>query len=365
MSFELNLRFPDQKHVIVALGRQSAGPLDFAATITAKDRDEIRWYLETYAAHYTTEVDDAEARRIEARLPEWGAALFDATFHDQLAQRLFELFQEGTDRDRQLTISAEHPSILSLPWELLCDPKGTYLFKQKPRISIRRRPAKTIGQAAFLRKSKPQLRLLFITSRPSDTGFLDPRSEARAIMNAIEQHAPGRIAIEFLRPATFRNLTIRLEDKSLPTVDVIHFDGHGAFDSLGNFGNGVPNIGYLLFERESGLTQFVSADFWHEKIEDNEISLVILSACQSAAISDSEGDEAGEPIGSVAYGLASLGVPAVLAMTHSLLVETAGQLFGDFYRWLAEGKGVGAALDHARLHLLQNPEKHEVQRGVE
>jgi tetratricopeptide (TPR) repeat protein len=83
-------------------------------------------------------------------------------------------------------------------------------------------------------------------------------------------------------------------------------------------------------------------------------------------MSESEEDnEAGEPMGSVAYALAALAVPAVLAMTHSLLVETAGQLFGEFYRHLVEGKGVGAALDNARYYVMRNPEKHEVQRGSE
>ena len=310
MSLELNLRFPDPRHLFVTLDRQSAGPLDFAARITAKDRREIRWYLETYAAHYTTDVDDAEARRIEAKLPEWGTALFDATFHDRAARHLFSLFQDTTDQDRLLTISTEHPAILSLSWELLRDPKGAYLFNENPPISIRRRVAEATGRRAFDPKVKPRLRLLFVSSRPSDAGFIDPRSEPQAVMDAVEQHAPGRIEVEFLRPATLRNLAERLEDDSLPAVDVIHFDGHGAFDTKGSFGDRTPNTGYLLFERESGLKQFVSPEFWHEKIGNYGVSIVVLSACQSAAISDSEeGDETEEPIGSVAYGLTALGVP--------------------------------------------------------
>lgn len=365
MSLELNLRFPEPRHIFITLDRQSAGgPLDFAAQITAKDREEIRWYLETYANQYTTDVDDAEARRIEAKLPEWGTALFDATFHDRVARHLFSLFQDTTDQDRLLTISAKHPEVLSLPWELLRDPKGVYLFNES--ISIRRRVTEATGRRAFDPKVKPRLRLLFVTSRPSDAGFIDPRSEPQAVMDAVEQHAPGRIEVEFLRPATFRNLAERLENKSLPTVDVIHFDGHGAFDTKGSFGDRTPNTGYLLFERESGLKQLVSPEFWHEKIGNYGVSIVVLSACQSAAISDSEeGDEAKEPMGSIAYGLTALGVPAVLAMTHSLLVETAGHLFGKFYRHLAEGKGIGVALDDARNYLMHNPEKYQVRRRTE
>jgi tetratricopeptide (TPR) repeat protein len=307
-------------------------------------------------------------RRLDALRPSYrrGTALFDAAFQNPAAQRLFGLFLDTTDQNRLLTISAKHPAILSLPWELLRGPKGIYLFNENPRISIRRRLAEAPKRNMFAPKVKQRLRLLFVTSRPSDAGFIDPRSESQAVMNSVERHAPGRVNFEFLRPATFRNLAERLAGKSLPTIDVIHFDGHGAFDTKGSFGDGTPNTGYLLFERDSGLKQFISPNFWQQMIGDYKVPLVILSACQSAAMSDSdEGDEAEEPIGSVAYGLTGLGVPAVLAMTHSLLVETAGQLFGEFYRHLAESKGIGESLDNARHHLMQNPEKHEVQRGAE
>src|ERR1051325_8470807 len=138
MSLELNLHFPDPGHLVVTLEGEAAVPLRFSSPTVAKDRAEIRWYLETYANRYTTDVDDAEARRIEASLPQWGTALFDAAFHNRAARRLLRLFQHAPHQDRLLTISAEHSAILALPWELLFDPKRTYLFNEVPRISIRR-----------------------------------------------------------------------------------------------------------------------------------------------------------------------------------------------------------------------------------
>jgi len=360
---ELNLWFPDSNHLIVSLERNSVGPIDFTARITPKDREEIRWYLEVYAAGYTTEVDDAEARRIEAKLPKWGLGLFKAAFKNDETQRLFQQFRQTTSQARVLTISAKDPVILSLPWELLRDTKGTYLFNENPRISIRRRVFEPIDKPrSVLPVAKARLRLLFVTSRPVNAPFIDPRSESNAVINALEQHAPGRIEVEFLRPATFRNFAERLADKRLPAIDVVHFDGHGAYDFKGTFGDRTPNTGYLMFERESGLAHFVSPKFWHERVPDS-VPLVILSACKSATISESEGDAGSQPMGSVAYGLTALGAPVVLAMPYSLLVETAGRLFGEFYRHLAEGKNVGAALDNARYGLMRDPEKHEVQRG--
>nr|VFK41787.1 MAG: Tetratricopeptide repeat-containing protein [Candidatus Kentron sp. SD]VFK49362.1 MAG: Tetratricopeptide repeat-containing protein [Candidatus Kentron sp. SD] len=50
-------------------------------------------------------------------------------------------------------------------------------------------------------------------------------------------------------------------------------------------------------------------------------------------------------------------------MTHSVLVVTTRVLFGGFYRGLARGNGIAAALDDARIHLANNPGKYEVRRG--
>ena len=66
MTLELNLRFADPSHFIVSLTGDGTKALEFVSPFAAKDHEQIRWYIETYAAHYTTDVDDAEARRIEA-----------------------------------------------------------------------------------------------------------------------------------------------------------------------------------------------------------------------------------------------------------------------------------------------------------
>ena len=68
-------------------------------------------------------------------------------------------------------------------------------------------------------------------------------------------------------------------------------------------------------------------------------------------------------MGSVAARLTATGIPAVLAMTHSVLVPTTRTLFGEFYKHLARHKGLGESLDNARRHLQNNPQKYEVQRG--
>ncbi len=120
-----------------------------------------------------------------------------------------------------------------------------------------------------------------------------------------------------------------------------------------------------------------------DMLNRQKVGLIVLSACQSAMVGSgwsngsqaSDGDEADgaaegktdteAAMGSVAARLTHGGIPAVLAMTHSVLVTTTQQLFGQFYQNLARGQGMGAALDNARRHLYMNKERGERQRGQE
>ena len=377
MTVELNLRFPEINQVIVKFDDVETDTLDFESPLSEEDQKEIRWYLEVYATRYTTEVDDERAKKIADKLPQWGADLFNAVFHSRAAQRMFNDFQDEDEPGRLLTISASHPAILSLPWELLRDPEGTYLFHDNPRISIRRRLAGAGGgRKAFKVQVKDCLRLLFVVSRPSDARFIDPYAEAIAVLDAIEQEAAGRVEVEFLRPATLDNLVARLEDRRKPPVDIVHFDGHGVFDpdgrlqerakfsdpvaaTKGGSGNG-GNTGYLLFEDKDGKQALITAETLGDMLNRQKVGLIVLSACQSAAMG---GEDREDAMGCVAARLTHAGIPAVLAMTHSVLVITARQLFAKFYQRLVSGEGIGEALDNARRDLYLNRERGERQRG--
>jgi len=159
-------------------------------------------------------------------------------------------------------------------------------------------------------------------------------------------------------------------------VDILHFDGHGVFDTvdhskapahdtakpIGNLkkeGSEERQRGFLLFEDKKGQKHHVDAETLGNMLNQKKVGLIILSACQSATLG---GDE---PMSSVAARLNHAGIPAVLAMTHSVLVDTTHQLFTTFYESLAYGAGIGQSLDDARRHLYSHPERGERQRGQE
>jgi CHAT domain-containing protein len=369
MVLELKVRFTTPDCFVVQYDDRETKSLAFMSPLVQGDRDDIRWYLETYGASYTSEPDDLRAQAIERKLPQWGKALFEAIFDDRDASRLFNNFQEQQESGKLLTIGSDRPEILSLPWELLCDPAGTYLFHDNPRISVRRRFAgKGAGRTPFRVTPKDHLRVLMVVSRPQDAGFLDPRAEAQAVLAAVEQVAG--VSVEFLRPATLNNLVQRLEDERLPAIDIVHFDGHGAFDPDGRLqerakahnehlkAGSVTNTGYLLFEDEQGQSALVMAETLGNVLFRQRIGAIVLSACQSAAVA---GEDA---LGSVAARLVYGGIPSVLAMQYSVLAVTAQRLFATFYEQVMRGKGLGEALDNARRDLDRNRARGERQRGA-
>lgn len=237
---ELALRFPKPDQVVVRLTDEDGEITDsdtllFVSPIPEPQQEDLHWYLEVYAAGYTTEVDDARAEDIAEHLPALGEALFQAVFgQDAVAKRLFDRFQDSEKKGRLLTVSSSHPAVLAQPWELLRDPNATFLFLERPRISVRRRLAGVGGgRKPFRVQSKARLRLLFVVSRPEGAGFIDPRSDPEAVMDALAEHA-RQVSL----PATLAG-NLRKDEAAK------------------------DNQGYLLFEEAEGKKAPISADLLH------------------------------------------------------------------------------------------------------
>ncbi len=127
----------------------------------------------------------------------------------------------------------------------------------------------------------------------------------------------------------------RARDQQKP-YHVVHFDGHGVYDrSVG--------LGGLCFEHPQDIGQLdqrrhvtVFTSELGPLLRDHRIPLVFLEACQTA-----QAEKAAE---SVASELLKVGVASVVAMSHSVLVETARRFVAAFYQALAGGQRVGDAM---------------------
>jgi hypothetical protein len=311
--------------------------IPFVDPLTEKDLRELRWYLEEYLDWPYSEPVRQRAQKIERQLDEWGAALFDAVFARPEARVLCDRLLESKDDARFVTIQSPDARILRLPWELLRDKSGPLITAG---ISIRRHVEQGVTPAV------PQfalpLRVLYVIARPIDAGFIDPRSSAGGVMDAL---APliekGWVTVDFVRPPTFEQLSRMLERG---TYHLFHFDGHGFYeDKLG--------LGGLAFEDAAHKTHLVTARELGDLLNRRGIALAILDACRTGREIEAKA------FSSVAAQLITSGVGSVVCMSYSVLVTAATIFTRRFYESLVNGQTVGAATRAGRESLMTSPNR--------
>jgi tetratricopeptide (TPR) repeat protein len=362
MSAELIIQFnqPDKKSLAgdpptfsvrcPATGGEWSGGT-FNNPLDDKDLAEVRWYLEEYHTWPFGPFRD-RARAIEALLEQWGRELFDALFADPKAMRVYDGFinLDGAAQGRLLTLVTNRGELARLPWELLAESSGP-LFSKRPPVSIRRQVQ--LEHAPRVRPFQLPLRLLFLAPRPQGAGFLDPRSEARAVLEAAQQ-VGGAVQVDFLRPPTLQALdaALRRAEREGRPYSLVHFDGHGVYAAE-------TGLGYLLFEHPDVAPHLVDANTLGTLLNECGVPLALLSACQSAA------GDAEKSFSSVATRLLQAGVGGVISMSHSVLSAAAQRFAAAFYQALVEGCRIGAAVDEARRALLLDPRRGAMAPSAE
>ncbi|MEW5720516.1 MAG: CHAT domain-containing protein, partial [Chloroflexota bacterium] len=186
------------------------------------------------------------------------------------------------------------------------------------------------------------LRVLYVIARPMDAGFIDPRSSAGGVMDAL---APliekGLVTVDFVRPPTFDKLC-RVLDDAPHKYHLLHFDGHGFYvDEWG--------LGGLAFEDADHKTHPVTAKDLGDLLNRQGIALAVLDACRTGREIESEA------FSSVASQMIRSGVGSVICMSYSVMVSAAHLFTQRFYEALVAGRTVGAATLSARKELLSNP----------
>jgi tetratricopeptide (TPR) repeat protein len=320
------------------------------------EAEELRWYLEKYAI-WPGGWFRERARRVEANLVTWGQQLHAAALPgaptakvlgawariDGHASRRFSVHVDATatlEADAPAAdVAAAHEAattLLGLPWELLHDGQR-FLFQGAQPTRVRRRlPNTEVRDVPVL---APPIRILLVTARPDDEAcsYLDHRASAGPLVEATEALG-DLVQVTLLDPPTLPALRAELDRARAgrQPYHVVHFDGHGVYDrrvGLGGLCFEDPRDAALL-ERRRHATVY-TPDLG-TLLDEHRIPLVFLEACQTA-----QAEQASE---SVATALLGAGVAAVVAMSHSVLVESASRFVQAFYRALADGARVGGAM---------------------
>ena len=341
----------------------------FTAPIGPIELEEVRWYIENYY-QWPVGVFKDRAEGTEDNLTEWGQAIYKAVLTADSVQEPYRAWQdadgcqrfsvyispsapEGTPKPESEKILEAATDLLSLPWEIMHDGVG-YLSQGGNEVRVRRRLPK-------YKKTDPvhadlPIRVLLLSPRPevdehgNPVGYIDHRVIAHPLVQAVEDLGESLVDVDILTPPTFPALkkALKAAREAGDPYEIVHFDGHGVYDPR-------KGLGALCFEADRDkeklgqrLLDLVYAQELAAQLRNFGVPLVFLNACQSALSED-------EPQNSVAAKLLEEGVGSVVAMSHTVLVETARRFVDAFYRKLAEGGRVGDAMLAGQEELYGDP----------
>jgi hypothetical protein len=268
----------------------------------------------------------------------------DRVAHD-FGQRLTEILLAGDARvifarcrtqarqDRKtmrILLSTDGPNVSQIPWEFAVDPQvqDDYLAL---RLSLARSPR--VSEPIPPLQVEPPLRVLGIQARPHDLPRLEADEERRHIATAFETVSSDLVDVTWLPGDGWLDISNAL---SRHPWHVLHFVGHGGFDSD-------LESGYLELSDERGNGMKVPAtDIGRAIARCPQLRLVVINACESASTGTAG------VFASTAAKLMNEGIPAVVAMQYEITDPAALAFAAAFYEAIARGAPVDSAVTMAR-----------------
>lgn len=273
---------------------------------------------------------------------DFGGRLFDALFRSRVRDLYRDSMASALSEEKGLRLSLSLsgvPELMHLPWEYLYDePQFLSISTSTPVIRYLDLPRGRRPPAVV-----PPLRILAMVSSPTDAPALDVAHERsnleQAVGGLVER---GAVEVEWLEQASLLALQEKLQGGP---YHVFHYIGHGAYDH--DAGDGM-----LLLEDENELGQTVTGGELGTILYDHTtLRLAVLNACEGARSSSMD------PFAGVACSLVQRQIPAVIAMQFEITDRAAIVFARGFYRAVALGYPVDAALAEARksIYAARNP----------
>ncbi|MDJ0732663.1 MAG: CHAT domain-containing protein [Nostocaceae cyanobacterium] len=255
--------------------------------------------------------------------------LFPTNIRSQLRATMADA--ETSQCGVRLRLVFKSPELAKLPWEFLYD-KGTNSFLANNPQTVLSRYIDVPLQQRELKATSLPLKILLVISSPTDLAKLDADGEEHLIKDALFRHIKaGQIELDVLHEATIRNINQKLREKP---YNVFHFIGHGSFEN---------DKGSIALVDQDGTAKMLDDEgFASFFLGNRSLGLAVLNSCEGAAVSSNE------IFAGIAPNLVQRGIPAVVAMQYPILDNTAKLFTDEFYRTLALGWPVDAAIQTTR-----------------
>jgi hypothetical protein len=276
--------------------------------------------------------------------------LFRGELRSELNQQLKELQSGMVDLLRvELEFQGRAEWMTGLPWEYLHPPRdqeeravagGQFLATLATQLFLNRQLSIDSNIVRDLSTTAP-VKVLFVSASPRSTQETElPEVNYEPILDALKrlgnriklkQLIEGRPGENWDGPEVTREQFKKLVRDFKPNI--IHFVGHG--QRLGG--------GQLAFMSSSGEPDWVEdTKFANWAAASPDLKLVFLQACESALPDPYVG------VSGVARQIATLGIPAVVAMQYKIEQGVANSFATGFYDALANGEPVDVAVKAGR-----------------
>ncbi|MEO5913792.1 MAG: CHAT domain-containing protein [Luteolibacter sp.] len=313
----------------------------------SKENAGIRWskiidmqqFMVGYANGKAVSYVMPDKSRIEiptqAFLEAFGDELFRTLFPGEV-RILYNIARYQHARRRlNIVFTSMIPWVADLPWEIAFDSSVDAFLSCADVRFIRN--VLTSTPANRIEPDRDKLRILVVAAQPAGLGSLSVDDERKAIYESFRPLIDSQLAeVEVLTGVTAELLHIKLRTPELSRFDVLHFIGHGEFDTR-------DDTGYLIFESEDRRSQRISSASFLNIVRSRDIRVIFLNACETGRGNGSSYNRG------VAMALARDGIPAVVANQYSVIDRSASLFSLHFYACLAHGLNLGDAMREARI----------------
>jgi hypothetical protein len=273
----------------------------------------------------------------EDLIRDFGAALYEVLFPEEIDDAYQRLVGQGDPF--RLRLIAFPPELARLPWEFLYDAGGGaagWLALHHKHPFVRSVPNTDIADPLT---GKGPLKVQFVGASPKGWTALDIEEDERRLREGLQPLIEKGL-VELLDPVMHLTTDV-LRDKVRDEPHVLHYSGHGDFDDD-------TGTGHLVFEDEAGKAARMEGDTLAISLRDRSVRLVVLSACRTAQINESQ------PFVGVAQQLANAGnLSAVIAMQFPIGDANAVAFNKEFYGALADRFPVDQAITEGRQAIWQ------------
>lgn len=265
-------------------------------------------------------------------LKELGRQLYNGLFPTAIRTQLYAAIAvaQVDGAGIRLRLAFEPSELAVLPWEFLYDEISNSFLANNTETTLSRHVDVFTTKRAPL--SRP-LRVLLAISSPTDLPQLDFAKEKQLIFTALAEHRQsGKVELDVLPEATFEEIRDALDKKS---YNIFHFIGHGFIKNNKEF--------IALVDTDSKKCKLLDGEeFANFFLGTHNIGLAVLNSCLGAPVSSQQ------VFAGIAPNLVRRGIPAVVAMQYPILDTTATLFAGEFYRVLALGLPIDAAIQKTR-----------------